>query len=118
MMAFRFSQSICIIAMTLSLFVLAEATPLSSSSQPSAIVRGMMDSDNQMLYMTVSGESAPRGGGERGEEVERSVTVESSSSSSNPQTEQMHRAVVTKEMSFKDIVRKRAFLPRDNGSLF
>ena len=115
MMASRFSQSICIVA--LSLFILADATP-SLSSQPSAIVRGMMDSDNQLLYMTVSGESAPRGGGERGEEVERSVTVESSSSS-NPQTEQMHRAAVdTKEMSFKDIVRKRAFLPRDNGSLF
>jgi len=77
----------------------------------------MMESDSQLLYMTVSGESAPRVGGERGEEVERSVTV-ASSSSSNPQTEQMHRAVVTKEMSFKDIVRKRAFLPRDNGSLF
>ena len=114
MMASRFSQSICIVA--LSLFILADATP-SLSSQPSAIVRGMMDSDNQLLFMTVSG-STPRGGGERGEEVERSVTVESSSSS-NPQTEQMHRAVVdTKEMSFKDIVRKRAFLPRDNGSLF
>ena len=115
MMASRFSQSICIVA--LSLFILADATPSSSSSPPSAIVRGMMDSDNQLLYMTVSG-STPRGGGERGGEVERSVTVESSSSS-NPQTEQMHRAVVdTKEMSFADIVRKRAFLPRDNGSLF
>ena len=115
MLASRFLQSIIVV---LSLFILAaDATPSSSSSQPSAIVRGMMDSDNQLLYMTVSGESAPRGGGERGEEVERSVTVESSSSSS-PQTEQMRRAVVTKEMSFADIVRKRAFLPRDNGSLF
>ena len=114
-MASRFLQSICIVV--LSLFILADATPSSSSSQPSAIIRGMMDSDNQLLYMTVNG-SAPRGGGERGEEVERSVTVESSSSSI-PQTEQIHRAVVdTKEMSFKDIVRKRAFLPRDNGSLF
>ena len=111
MMASKFSQNICIVA--LSLFILADAT---TSSQPSAIVRGMMESDSQLLYMTVN-ESAPRGGGERGEEVERSVTVESSSSS-NPQTEQIHRAIVDKEMSFKDIVRKRAFLPRDNGSLF
>jgi len=115
-MASRFLQSICIVV--LSLFILAaDARPSSSSSQPSAIVRGMMDSDNQLLYMTVSG-STPRGGGERGGEVERSVTVESSSSSNPQMTEQMHRAVVTKEMSFKDIVRKRAFLPRDNGSLF
>jgi len=76
----------------------------------------MMDSDNQLLYMTVSGESAPRGGGERGEEEERRSTVESSSSSS-PQAEQMHR-VVDNGVSFADIVRKRAFLPRDNGSLF
>ena len=117
MMASRFLQSICIVV--LSLFILeADATPSSSSSQPSAIVRGIMESDSQLLYMTVSG-STPRGGGERGEEVERSVVTVESSSSSNPQTEQIHRAVVyTKEMSFKDIVRKRAFLPRDNGSLF
>ena len=106
------SQSICIVA--LSLFILADATPSSSSSQPSAFVRGMGDSDSQLLYMAVS--ETARGGGERGEENERSVTVESSSSS-NPQTEQMHR-VIDKGVSFADIVRKRAFLPRDNGSLF